>query len=241
MVGVLALALALPAHASLILLSETRDVTTAGAAGGSALGGSHSYTQSQASDGTGGIFSGNVSGTADWTAAYHADSQASQNSDIGASAISANGYLQSASHVSLAGLPGAGSATATSVFDVIFRVTEDTSYTLALDFQRFNVDMPPPTIDFGLSLLGGAAIISLNDLSRDGGLASGVLAPGDYQLVLDASANTVVDPLGDLAFLNYKLNFIDGPAQVPEAGMTLALLGLGLAALAAASGRYCRA
>ena len=239
--GLFALALAGPARATLILLSETRSVTVAGTAGGVAAGGTQSYAQTQASDGTGGSYVGNLSGMADWTNGYHADSQASQDSVIGDFTITASGHLQSTSHVSLFGPPGAGSANADSVFDVSFRVTEDTPYTLALDLQLFHVDMPPLGVDFGLSWLGGADIVGLNDLISGGGMYSGILTPGDYHLVLDASAGTVDDPLGDLARLDYRLDFIDPPAQVPETGPTIALLGLGLIGLGAISGKRRRA
>jgi hypothetical protein len=238
--GLLAAVLAPPVRANLILLSETRSVAVAGTAGGPLSGEAHSYDMAQGSSGIGGAFSGNLSGVADATGGYHADSQASQSSVIGASEITASGHLQSASWVSPTVPSGLGVARATSVFDVSFRVTEDTSYNLALTLNLFHADMPPPSIDFGLGWLGGNEIVGLNDVLVGGGSYAGILAPGDYQLVLDATTGTVIDPLGDLALLNYQLDFADGPVQVPETGETFTLLGLGLAALAAAGGMYRR-
>ncbi len=228
---IITLLLAGQASANMIPLSALRSVSVSGAAGQS------SYSGRQSLSAPFGDFVGNVSGSANGQyvplESPHADSSASQTSTIAEDELSVDVNLVARSGVSLSSFPGI--AATSSSFEVTFNVLEPLAYQLGGFRNVFYHAAYPPEINFLLNsasygtILGG---LPFSALYGDG--FAGTLLPDIYTLRFNADISTFPDPLGESIIANYGMNLRVTP--VPDAGSTLALLGLALCAI----GGICR-
>ncbi|MEO7598989.1 MAG: hypothetical protein ABIV50_08650 [Opitutus sp.] len=226
----LVLAVAADASATLIPLSITRSVGIGGTAG------EINYSESVSStlDGT---FSSSLTNSASWTdtepkiagfsaSSYRAASSAAQNSTVSGSDISVDIDLFASSGVSLWGPYSSGYSSTSSAFECIFLVQQALYYEFTM--QRFvsGHDLPGPFLNFQLVGDNAGSILNPNS-GLFGSPATGILLPDTYTLRFNASAMSVVDPLGDFKSVDWSMHLNTSP--VPDGASTFGLLGLALA------------
>ena len=239
--GFLALGCAAVAHGSAVPISyalQSRSVSATAATSGAPRGGTSSVpSASQQSNsqqaGGFGTFSGNVSAIAG-LGAESAQSSASavQNSSLAATGFADSGFVESNS---VLGTGQFASASSSSVFNVTFNVSQTEGYTFTANVSGAGGALASIrlTSSSGANLFAPISTIKLSNFE-----AEGVLHPGTYSVMVDASAATMGTEGG---MLNFSAALADGPVvaassavasavPVPAAWMSssvmLAVLGL---------------
>ena len=219
-------AIAGAAHADIIPLTAFRSVDISGRASGD------TYSASSSSIALG-TFAQTLSDSADGSdpegSLYHADSRATQTSLITPDQISLSSELFAFSSIVWsypATLGRDASSTASTIFDLTFRVQSLQAYTLNWSGSAPQTPGFFPILEFDLINSSGQTIASMSSIFRE---VSGFLAPDDYRLRFNSIVIAVKDPLGNLKTTDFDMNM--RVASVPETGSTLALMAIALGAV----------
>lgn len=167
-------------------------------------------------------------------------SSASQESSTGISQISAQGYVSSQAFSSSEELyfqNYSATTSANSVFDVLFQLSDPTSYHLSGSLEKQWWSQGVSLLS--LSLLGSDPFLTfdLNTLIGFRGFdLSGTLEPGTYHLIAlsrSESRSSRTWSESSWASFDFTMNFnsTEVTEQVPEEGATWLLMGIGLVAL----------
>lgn len=226
------------------LTSDQRSIEVGGVAGG--IDGSDSYSYSQTPSSPFGSFSTNVYGNANWSdttpwypgldpGSYHAESGASQQSQINANSFICSSRIWGSDWVSLQGPYGPANPYATTTFSVSFALTSSVYYDLTIGFAAGNYTTWNEGTDRGTPQLFSTGqtdlLLTPTQEATDAGTLrhySGLLEAGDYTLLVTQSFSLPPDPLGQSADVGYDMSF--NITAVPEPS-TFTLFGLGLLAV----------
>lgn len=231
-IALIALILAGQARASMNLLSDLRSVSVSGYSADA----TYAQTQSLTTPFT--TFSGGVGGLAGaYRLSPYAYSSAAQDSTVTPNQISIGASLDAESGASWwqYGLYAA-SASADSIFEVGFSVSEPLHYDLSIGASGWT------TIGMGIDVLLTSAEHGDLFCYQRGGIipnlslvSQGTLLPDTYSLRLNGSIATLVDYLGDEGFIDYNATFIVAsvPDTLPAPSAYAAILGVAALGLAA--------
>jgi VPDSG-CTERM motif len=233
--------LAVPAFGDLIPLSAFRSVSISGTAG------AESYSQLRSSSSLGN-FAASISDSADWqdpgatsveyfgnfypAGFHHTESSATQTSTISGNGISISSSIFGDSWTSLAGPYNLAESRAASIFEAAFRILEPQVYDLDSSFDLLiGHGFSFPHLSFSLSGATYGSIFPTPFQGRQNHVnhVSGLLLPDLYTLRIETDISTAPDPLGYDRQVDYELDLTVAP--VPDAGSTLALLGMALCAI----------
>jgi hypothetical protein len=212
--GVLALGTAAVAHGTAVPISyalQTRSVSAGAIAIGAPRGGTSSVPitsqQSNSQQASGlGNFSGSASAAALGPGGAEGSAVAVQDSTLGSTGFADSGFVQSSSILGSGEVAGAISS---SIFRVTFNVSEAEGYTFSANLSGDGSALGRISLT---SATGGNVFAPITAVNLSNFKSQGVLTPGTYSIIVDA---TTASAGLDAGMLNFSAALADGAVAAP--------------------------